>query len=80
MKSNNSRNNRELKRPRYTWGEKNRKIIMKTPVKNGSSEIDSNSAIHGNINDAAIYAIATTSGDELADNTKHKKDDHIKLD
>lgn len=53
---------------------------MKTLVKNGSSVIDSNSAIHGNINDAAIYAIATTSGDELADNTKHKKDDHIKLD
>lgn len=73
MKSNNSRNNRELKRPRYTWGEKNRKIIMKTPVKNGSSEIDSNSAIHGNINDAAIYVIATISVDEPADIQNIKK-------
>lgn len=46
---------------------------MKTLVKNGSSVIDSNSAIHGNINDAAIYVIATISVDEPADIQNIKK-------
>lgn len=42
--------------------------------------IDNDSAVHGDLNDAASYVIATTSGMNLQIVQLHKKDGHIELD